>query len=70
MNKILFETAKVNIQETQFLRGISTPNHTRITNEWTQFHKRNDNDPTAAQVADFAKYIDSKYEGKFVWPGL
>jgi hypothetical protein len=65
----LFRTAGLNIQETQFLRGLSPQLHSRITTEWARFHQRLGNNPTAAQVADFAKHIDELFGGHFVWPG-
>jgi hypothetical protein len=52
------------------LRGVSPQLHSKITAEWGRFHKSMGNDPTAAQVADFAKQLDQKYGGSFVWPGL
>lgn len=66
----LFDLAEVNIQETQFLRGVNTDIHSNITTEWLRFDKKNGGDPTAAQIADFAKYIDGKYNSDFVWPGF
>ncbi|MFN7551245.1 MAG: RHS repeat-associated core domain-containing protein [Pseudomonadota bacterium] len=65
----LLRTAGINIHEVQFLRGVSPQVHSRITAEWARFHTRMGRDPTAAQIADFAKRIDDDFGHHFVWPG-
>jgi RHS repeat-associated protein len=66
----LFYIAGINIHDLQFLRGVHPRLHDRITAEWSAFHRRANNDPTAAQVAEFAKHIDEAYGEKFMWPGF
>lgn len=66
----LMRTAGINIHDTQFLRGVSQPLHSKITTEWARFNRQMGGNPTAAQVADFAKHIDSTYGGQFMWPGF
>jgi RHS repeat-associated protein len=64
-----FRVADLNIHDLQFLRGVDPRLHSKITGEWEAFHRGMGKDPTAAQVAEFAKQIDTKYGEKFVWPG-
>ena len=66
----LFNVVGRNIQETQYLRGVSQPIHSKITTEWIKFNNRKGGNPSAAQVADFAKQIDVMYENYFVLPGF
>jgi len=52
-----------NIHETQYLEGIDPKVHSKITSEWTRWEKSLGRTPTAEEVIDFAKQIDSKYGG-------
>jgi filamentous hemagglutinin len=65
----LMRASGVNVNDIEFLRGVSPEVHSRISTEWTRFDKINGGNPSAAQIAEFAKQIDRKYDGKFVWPG-
>jgi hypothetical protein len=62
--------AGVNIHDLQFLRGVSPQLHNKITNEWAAFDRGAGGNLSAQQVAEFAKLIDRKYGGYFVWPGF
>jgi RHS repeat-associated protein len=66
----LMGAAGLNIHDVQFLRGVSPQVHSKITTEWGRFDKAAGGSPSAAQVADFAKQLDRKYEGTFMWPGF
>ena len=66
----LMRISGLNVHDIQFLRGVDPGLHAQITNEWAQFHRAHGRDPTAAQVAEFAKSIDEKYGDYFVWPGF
>ena len=66
----MFKNAGVNLQETQFLRGIDPKKHEAVTKRWADFHRANKNDPTAAQIAEFAKQLDRELEGIFMFPGF
>lgn len=70
MYEELMRVAGLNIHEVQFLRGVSPQIHSKITTEWTHFHKAAGGNPSATQVADFAKQLDRKYGGNFMWPGF
>jgi len=65
-----FRMGGVNIQDTQYLRGVSQPLHSRITAEWARFHAETKGYPSPAQVAEFARHIDRKYGDYFMWPGV
>lgn len=62
--------AGINIHDIEFLRGVEPELHQLITEEWGRFHKAMGGNPTAAQVADFAKQIDIRFGDHFVWPGF
>lgn len=66
----LMHAAGINIHDIQFLRGISPELHSKITTEWERFHRAAGRNPSAQQVAEFAKHIDKRYGGSFVWPGF
>ncbi|WP_234975062.1 DUF637 domain-containing protein [Variovorax paradoxus] len=65
----LLRVAGVNVNDVQFLRGVAPDVHTKITTEWARFDKAAGGNPSAPQVAEFAKQLDRKYGGDFVWPG-
>ena len=58
--EILNDTG-INIHETQYLEGIDPAVHSKITSEWASWEKSLGRTPTAEEVIDFAKQIDSKY---------
>jgi len=66
----LMRDAGINIHENQFLRGVSPQIHLKITNKWANFDKTAGGNPSAGQVADFAKQVDRLYDGSFMWPGF
>jgi len=66
----LMRVAGLNINDVQFLRGVSPELHSRITTEWGRFDRAAGGNPSATQVAEFAKQIDRIYGGSFVWPGF
>jgi hypothetical protein len=66
----LMRSAGLNIHDVQFLRGVDPQLHARITTEWARFDRAAGGNPSAARVADFAKQIDERFGGRFVWPGF
>ena len=66
----LMRASGVNIHDVQFLRGVSPQVHSKITTEWSRFDKAAGGNPSAAQIADFAKQLDKRYGGSFMWPGF
>ncbi|HMM21087.1 MAG TPA: hypothetical protein PKA10_10135 [Selenomonadales bacterium] len=51
----------INIHETKYLEGIDPDIHRLVTKEWQRWEKSLGRTPTAEEVIDFAKQIDSKY---------
>ena len=66
----LMRASGVNVHDVQFLRGVSPQVHSKITTEWARFYKAAGGNPSAAQIADFAKHLDKRYDGSFMWPGF
>jgi RHS repeat-associated protein len=66
----LMSSEGINVHELQFLRGIEPAEHEVITGIWQQWHGAAGGNPTAAQVADFAKFIDELFGEHFFWPGF
>lgn len=66
----LMRASGINVHDTQFLRGVSPQLHSKITTEWERFHRAAGSNPTAAQIAEFAKSIDQRYGNSFIWPGF
>ncbi len=57
----ILNDTRINIHETQYLRGIDPTIHSKITNEWTKWDKSLGRTPTAQEIINFSKQIDSKY---------
>jgi hypothetical protein len=66
----LMSSAGINIHDVQFLRGVEPEAHEVVTGVWQQWHSAAGGNPTAAQVADFAKFMDELFGEQFVWPGF
>jgi hypothetical protein len=66
----LFSVVGIDIDDLQFLRGVSPDIHSKITTEWMRFDMQSGGNPNAAEVARFMQYIDHKYEKHLRVPGF
>ncbi|WP_300380880.1 hypothetical protein [Clostridium sp.] len=51
----------INIHDIDYLKGVDSKIHSKITTEWMKWDKSLGRTPTAQEVIDFSKQIDNKY---------
>ena len=64
----LLMNSRINIHDTENLRGVDPATHKEITNAWSKWERDLGRKPIVNEIGEFRNQLDKKYSGKFYTP--
>ena len=64
----LLMNSRINIHDTENLRGVDPATHKEITNAWSKWERDLGRKPIVKEIGEFRNQLDKKYSGKFYTP--